>query len=44
MLLILLLTLLIVALYVPLCLIATVKVSSKLGALRESLYRKRIWL
>jgi hypothetical protein len=34
----------IAASYVPPCLIATVRVSSKFGALRERFYRERIWL
>jgi hypothetical protein len=36
--------LLIAALAVPPCLIATVRVSSKFGALRERLYEERVWL
>jgi hypothetical protein len=35
---------LIAALAVPPCLIATIKVSSKFGALRERFHKERIWL
>jgi hypothetical protein len=41
---IVLITPLIAALAVPPYLIATIKVSLKFGALRESLYKERIWL
>jgi hypothetical protein len=41
---IVLITLPIAALAVPPCLITIIKVSSKIGALRERSYDKRIWL
>jgi hypothetical protein len=44
MLLIVLITSLIAALVVPPCLITTIKVFSKFGALRERSYNERIWL
>ena len=41
---IVLITPLIAVLAVPLCLIMTIRVSSKFGALRERYYIRRIWL